>query len=169
MGVTPDIVTMAKSLSGMGLPFALALLRPELDQWSPGEHNGTFRGNNHAFVTATAALHEFWSDDSFQSDIARRGALLRDRLDGMAEAFGFSTRGRGMMRGLNVGSGAMAAQITRTAFERGLIIETSGADDEVVKVLAPLTIADEVLAEGLDIIEASVRATLSQSYNVAAE
>ena len=169
MGVTPDIVTMAKSLSGMGLPFALALLRPELDQWSPGEHNGTFRGNNHAFVTATAALHEFWNDDSFQSDVARRGALLRDRLGGMAEEFGFSTRGRGMMRGLNVGSREMAAQITRTAFERGLIIETSGADDEVVKVLAPLTIEDEVLAEGLDIIEASVRATLSQSYNVAAE
>src|SRR3546814_2414380 len=46
MGFTPDIVTLAKSLSGMGLPFALTLLRPELDQWSPGEHNGTFRGNN---------------------------------------------------------------------------------------------------------------------------
>src|SRR3546814_15145011 len=56
MGFTPDIVTLAKSLSGMGLPFALTLLRPELDQWSPGEHNGTFRGNNHAFVTATAEL-----------------------------------------------------------------------------------------------------------------
>src|SRR3546814_7776963 len=56
IGITPDIVTLAKSLSGMGLPFALTLFRPELDVWSPGEHNGTFRGNNHAFVTATAAL-----------------------------------------------------------------------------------------------------------------
>src|SRR5690606_15081487 len=55
-GVKPDIVTMAKSLSGMGLPFALTLFSPELDQWNPGEHNGTFRGNCHAFVTATAAL-----------------------------------------------------------------------------------------------------------------
>ena len=53
-GIVPDIVTMAKSLSGMGLPFALTLFRPELDQWAPGEHNGTFRGNNHAFVTASS-------------------------------------------------------------------------------------------------------------------
>src|SRR3546814_12211072 len=68
MGFTPDIVTLAKSLSGMGLPFALTLLRPELDQWSPGEHNGTFRGNNHAFVTATAAPKHFWSARHFQRE-----------------------------------------------------------------------------------------------------
>lgn len=42
-------------LSGYGLPFAMVMLRKELDQWKPGEHNGTFRGKNHAFVTATAA------------------------------------------------------------------------------------------------------------------
>src|SRR3546814_14822403 len=81
MGFTPDIVTQAKSLSGMGLPFALTLFRPELDLWSPGEHNGTFRGNNHAFVTATAALRHFWSDKAFEDDIARRGDLIAARLD----------------------------------------------------------------------------------------
>src|SRR3546814_19289381 len=80
MGFTPDIVTQAKSLSGMGLPFALTLFRPELDRWSPGEHNGTFRGNNHAFATATAALRPFWDVESFAADIARRGELLPTRL-----------------------------------------------------------------------------------------
>src|SRR3546814_15699089 len=94
MGFTPDIVTQAKSLSGMGLPFALTLFRPELDRWSPGEHNGTFRGNNHAFVTATAALRHFWGDESFEADIARRGELLAKRLDAMAAEHGFETRGR---------------------------------------------------------------------------
>src|SRR3546814_10132194 len=78
MGFTPDIVTQAKSLSGMGLPFALTLFRPELDLWSPGEHNGTFRGNNPDFVTATAALRHFWSDKAFEDDIARRGDLTAD-------------------------------------------------------------------------------------------
>ena len=169
MGVTPDIVTLAKSLSGMGLPFALTLFRPELDIWSPGEHNGTFRGNNHAFVTAAAALRHFWSDGQFAADIKRRGDYLRDRLDRMAKAHGLSTRGRGMMRGIDVGSGKVASSITAAAFDRGLIIETSGSHDEIVKVLAPLVIDDDLLAQGLNILEECVREVLSDSYGVAAE
>lgn len=51
-GIKPDIVTLSKSISGYGLPLALVLIRRDLDVWSPGEHNGTFRGNNPAFVTA---------------------------------------------------------------------------------------------------------------------
>lgn len=153
MGFTPDIVTMAKSLSGMGLPFALTLIRPELDVWSPGEHNGTFRGNNHAFVTATAALREFWANPRFIEDVARRGRILEQRLQRMAERHGLTTRGRGMMRGINVGSGDVAGRITGICFDEGLIIETSGAHDEIVKVLAPLVIDDETFNAGLDILE----------------
>lgn len=169
MGFTPDVVTMAKSLSGMGLPFALTLFRPEHDKWSPGEHNGTFRGNNHAFVTAEATIRHFWSDDRFTKDIARRGKLLGDRLKRIAADHGLSTRGRGMMRGIDVGSGDVAEAITTACFDRGLIIETSGARDEVVKVLAPLVIEDEVLAAGLDILEQSVSDVLSPAFNIAAE
>src|SRR5690606_27640147 len=125
-GLTPDIVTLSKSLSGMGLPMAVTLLRPELDQWAPGEHNGTFRGNSHAFVTATATLRHFWSDARLQEDVRRKGDELERRLAALAADFGLSPRGRGMMRGLDVGSGEVAAQITSAAFVRGLIIETSG-------------------------------------------
>jgi diaminobutyrate-2-oxoglutarate transaminase len=153
----------------MGLPFALTMFKPELDQWSPGEHNGTFRGNNHAFVTATAALRHFWKDDAFQNDIKRRGDLLAKRLDAIAARFDFSTRGRGMMRGINVGTGEIADTITRACFAAGLIIETSGAHDEIVKVLAPLTIDDAALAAGLDILEDAVRTVMNGSYGVAAE
>ena len=169
MGFTPDIVTMAKSLSGMGLPFALTLFRPELDQWSPGEHNGTFRGNNHAFVTAAAAFRHFWSDGRFAEDIARRAALLERRLDAIAAEFGLSTRGRGMMRGIDLGSGETAATVTAACFDRGVIIETSGAHDEIVKVLAPLIIDDALLSAGLDIVERSIREALSAPIGVAAE
>ena len=56
LGVTPDLVVLSKSLSGFGLPMAVLLIRPRWDAWTPGDHNGTFRGNGHAFVTATAAL-----------------------------------------------------------------------------------------------------------------
>lgn len=169
MGFTPDIVTMAKSLSGLGLPFALTLFRPELDQWSPGEHNGTFRGNNHAFVTATAAIRHFWASQDFVQDVRRRGRLLGDRLEKIATEHGLSTRGRGMMRGLNVGLGETASMITAACFERGLIIETSGGNDEVVKVLAPLVIEDSVLTTGLDILEDCVRETLQSQLGMAAE
>lgn len=169
MGFTPDIITLAKSLSGMGLPFALTLLRPELDQWSPGEHNGTFRGNNHAFVTATAALRHFWSDDAFVRDIRRRGDLLGTRLERIAERHGFELRGRGMMRGINVGSGELAGTVTAACFDAGLIIETSGAHDEVIKVLAPLVIDDAVLTAGLDILEDRIRAATACDYAAAAE
>lgn len=165
MGFTPDIITLAKSLSGMGLPFALTLMRPELDQWAPGEHNGTFRGNNHAFVTATAALREFWADPAFSDDIARRGGILEQRLERMALRHGLSTRGRGMMRGIDVGGGEIAGKITKACFAQGLIIETSGAHDEIVKVLAPLVIDDAVLNAGLDILEKAIADTCPEGLN----
>ncbi|AJA10036.1 Diaminobutyrate-2-oxoglutarate transaminase [Sphingopyxis fribergensis] len=169
MGFTPDIITMAKSLSGMGLPFALTLFRPEFDQFSPGEHNGTFRGNNHAFVTATAALRHFWSDGAFQVDVRRRGDLLDARLTRIAARYGFETRGRGMMRGINTGSGELAGTVTAACFDAGLIIETSGAHDEVIKVLAPLVIDDATLGVGLDILETRIREAMTSEYAVAAE
>jgi diaminobutyrate-2-oxoglutarate transaminase len=170
-GIAPDIVTMAKSLSGMGLPFALTLFRPDLDQWEPGEHNGTFRGNCHAFVTAAAALRHFWRSGDFPAEVERRSALLSERLRRIAaaEPERITVKGRGMMQGIDVGSGDVAAAITATAFEKGLIIETSGAHDEVVKVLAPLNIETGVFAAGLDILEQAVRHVMAPAYQVAAE
>ena len=168
-GIVPDIVTMAKSLSGMGLPMALTLFRPELDQWKPGEHNGTFRGNNHAFITAAAALEHFWKDGNFAATVRARGTLLQTRLESMAERYALTTCGRGMMRGINAGSGERAEMITRACFRDGLIIETSGADDEIVKVLAPLTITEDELNMGLDILENALNAAMAAQFRVAAE
>jgi diaminobutyrate-2-oxoglutarate transaminase len=159
MDVQPDMIPLAKSLSGMGLPFAVLLLKPELDVWKPAEHNGTFRGNTHAFVTARVALEKFWADDSFARDVQAKGDFLKERLEAISgHVAGASLKGRGFMRGIDVGSGELAEAICADCFERGLIIETSGAHDEVVKVLAPLTIEKETLAKGLDILEAAVAA-----------
>ncbi|MBN9003699.1 MAG: aminotransferase class III-fold pyridoxal phosphate-dependent enzyme, partial [Rhizobiales bacterium] len=108
-------------------------------------------------------------NDAFEKDIRRKGDLLSRRLSAMAAEFGLSTRGRGMMRGLDVGSGDIAAAITSACFDAGLIIETSGAHDEIVKVLAPLTIDDSALSTGLDILAKSVRTVMAGSYGVAAE
>ncbi|KEI71087.1 diaminobutyrate--2-oxoglutarate transaminase [Endozoicomonas elysicola] len=155
-GIKPDIVTLSKSLSGYGLPFAVVLFRPELDQWKPGEHNGTFRGNNLAFVTAKVAIDHYWSDNEFSTNIKKKSLYIANRLKTIAEIHGDSsltTRGRGMFQGIDCGTGELAAKITRNCLENGLIIETSGPGDQVVKLLCPLIINDENLEKGLDIIE----------------
>jgi diaminobutyrate-2-oxoglutarate transaminase len=158
-GISPDIITLSKSLSGYGLPFSLVLMKPELDQWKPGEHNGTFRGNNLAFVTATATLEHYWRDDAFSRAIKRKGQLLRDRLEKLVRMDPkgiLSARGRGMIHALDCKTGELASKITATAFEKGLILETSGSNGQVVKCIMPLTITDEQLNKGLDILEECV-------------
>lgn len=74
-GIQPDIVTMAKSIGGMGMPFALTLLRPELDIWSPGEHNGTFRGFQLATVAGKAGL-EFMLQNNLEAEVRRKSAIV---------------------------------------------------------------------------------------------
>ena len=78
-GIRPDIVVLSKSLSGYGLPMSLVLISPELDVWEPGGHTGTFRGNNLAFVGATAALRTYWADEDFSVETKRKGELLQSR------------------------------------------------------------------------------------------
>ena len=158
MGVTPDIVCLSKSISGFGLPFALTLFRPALDQWSPGEHNGTFRGNNLAFVTARVALERYWSDDSLSREVATKAELIAERLAELANRHGATARGRGMIQGLAFDDDpTLAAQACKIAFEQGLIVETSGAHGEVIKLLPPLTIGRDELMRGLDILAAAVQ------------
>jgi len=158
MGIEPDMIPMAKSFSGMGLPFAALLIKPGHDIWGPAEHNGTFRGNTHAFVTARVALEKFWKDDTFQKEIATKAEMLREALERIAATIpGARLKGRGMMQGVDVGNGDMAGEICARAFEKGLIIETSGAHDEVVKVLAPLTTPEATFAKGLDILTEAAR------------
>jgi diaminobutyrate-2-oxoglutarate transaminase len=156
-GVVPDVVVLSKSLSGFGLPLAMLLLRPELDCWQPGETNGTFRGNAHAFVTATAALEQFWADSSFEAVIDEGAQLVRQELSELAaEIPGSRVKGRGMMLGLDLGSGAAAANARRTCVDAGLIIECCGPDDEVLKVMPPLNTPHDLLDKGLGIIRQAV-------------
>jgi diaminobutyrate-2-oxoglutarate transaminase len=155
-GISPDIITMSKSLSGFGLPFAVTMIKPEYDQWKPGEHNGTFRGNNHAFVTATTALRHYWSDDKFAKDVQRKGDLMMKRLDGIAGKYSadlVKSKGRGMMCGLEFATGELAKAVTEYAFDKKLVIETSGSEDQVVKCLMSIIIEDKDLIAGLDILE----------------
>ncbi|MFD7701138.1 diaminobutyrate--2-oxoglutarate transaminase [Streptomyces caelestis] len=161
-GVTPDIVTLSKSISGYGLPMALTLFRPELDVWEPGEHNGTFRGFNPAFVTATAALEEYWRDGGLEKQTLARGEEVGQALDtvaaeGPVPAAG--VRGRGLAWGVEFADTSRASRVCARAFELGLLLETSGPDDEVAKLFPPLTVSDEELEEGIALFARAVRET----------
>lgn len=155
-GIVPDLVTVSKSLSASGLPMSILLMKPEVDVWEPGAHTGTFRGNNLAFVTAAKALELYWSDDAFVTEVRRKHEVLKTRLTALAEDFPtaeFEVRGRGLMMGIaSVKMPELAGKVSAAAFERGLIIETSGARDEVLKFLPALTITDEELEHGLAIV-----------------
>ena len=169
MGVMPDIVTLAKSVSGFGLPMAIALVRPEHDVFGPAEHNGTFRGNTHAFVTARVAIEKFWADDAFARELVEKANLITDSLGEVADMVpGAFLKGRGLMQGVDVGSGDLAGAICARAFENGLVIETSGNEDQVVKVLAPLTTPVETFREGFAILLDAVRDVTAPSQ-IAAE
>ena len=168
-GIEPDMITQAKSLSGYGLPFAALLIKPEHDIWKPAEHNGTFRGNNHAFVTGRVAIEKFWATKDFETELAHKATLLTSHLQQLADMIpGARLKGRGLMQGVDVGSGELAGEICARAFEKGLIIETSGADDEVVKVLAPLTTSDATFREGFKRLLAAA-AEVTETTKIAAE
>lgn len=164
-GIVPDIVTVSKSISGSGLPMSLVLLRPKVDVWKPGAHTGTFRGNNLAFVSARVALETYWADAEFTDGVAAKSALLRAELDAIAAEhpeLGLVPRGRGLMYGLACdGDRTLAGRISKEAFTRGLVIETSGAFDEVLKFLPALTITEDELRAGLAIVRESLDAVLA--------
>ncbi len=163
-GISPDIITLAKSISGFGLPMALTLIKPNLDIWSPGEHNGTFRGNNHAFVTARTALEVFWGNSNFVNGIHERSEIIGDFLDDIVSTSpNWRSKGRGMMRGLDVGREDIAAEICHRSFNNGLILETTGSKNEVVKLMPALNIDKILLNKGMDIFKASALYSKSAS------
>ncbi|WP_158806933.1 aspartate aminotransferase family protein [Beijerinckia sp. L45] len=162
-GITPDIVCLAKSISGLGLPMALVLIKPEFDVWAPGEHNGTFRGNTLAFATASAALR-FWDQSAFHARKCGNEQIVRawlDRMHQMFGSFGVTPCGRGLMAGLRFGEAAQADAVARAVFERNMLIETAGPHDEVLKLMPPLTIERETLVEGLERITDAISSVVT--------
>ncbi|HEY9079981.1 diaminobutyrate--2-oxoglutarate transaminase [Magnetovibrio sp.] len=151
--IKPDLICLSKAISGLGLPMALVLIRPDLDIWNPGEHNGTFRGNNLAFVSATEAL-DYWRDARLEENVAIKGRRIRERLSDVVRAnpqANLKIRGRGMIQGLVTDDDNLAVDICAAAFKRGLIMETAGANDQVAKIMPPLTIDELTLEKGLEI------------------
>ena len=171
-GISPDIITLSKSIGAYGLPMSLVLMKPELDCWEPGEHNGTFRGNNLAFVAANEAIRIYWSDNTLSLAVQHKSHLLKRYLRKLCDQYpgtGLSVRGRGLFVGLASDQfPQVARRVSAEAFRHGLILETCGARDHVIKFLPPLIIEETMLDEGLNIFAESVRAVMQQITNTPA-
>jgi diaminobutyrate-2-oxoglutarate transaminase len=159
-GITPDMVTLSKSIGG-GLPMALLLFKADLDQWKPGEHTGTFRGNNLAFVASTVTLENYWQNDDLTNAVFYKEKILKSTLEKIAkkykDEYDIEVRGRGLAYGFEIKNDtSIAGEISGYAFKENLIIETCGSDNQVVKFLPPLVIDEETLKEGLKRFEVAV-------------
>ena len=165
-GLKPDMVTLSKSIGGYGFPMSLLLIREDLDIWKPAEHNGTFRGNQVAFVAAKKAI-EFNVEHDISGETLRKGALVKEYVEKeiLPMDSRISLRGIGLIWGIDFGrfdDPDLSHRIADRCFDKGLIIERAGRKDAVIKILPPLTIIEHELFKGLDIIRESIEEELDK-------
>ncbi|WP_370260793.1 aspartate aminotransferase family protein [Limnobacter sp.] len=161
MGLDPDIVCLAKGIGGWGTPMAMNLVKPEIDRhWAPGEHTGTFRGQNLSFVAGREAL-SYFEDDTLMNEVKRKGEWIKNALDALAKRHPIlEVTGKGMIWGVNVGSTDVSKAVVKQCFDDGLLIAGCGTGGRVIKLIPPLTIPDEDLQQGMDILQKAIARAL---------
>lgn len=175
-GVKPDLVTMAKGLAG-GFPLSAVTGRAEvMDAAHPGGLGGTYGGNPLAVAAANAVL-DVIDDEGLCERAMMVGDRIKTRLDTLSQRQGMErigdVRGLGAMvafelvhdRATKEAAPELTGRIIAEAEKRGLILLSCGTRANVIRILSPLTIGEETLEEGLDILEASVEAAFSAPDN----
>jgi diaminobutyrate-2-oxoglutarate transaminase len=153
------MVTLSKSIGGCGFPLAMVLFKPELDAWVPGQHTGTFRGNQLSLIAGKAGL-EMFVEGNLEEETKRKAKIfddfLRDEILPMDSRL--SHRGIGMIWGLDFSKfdTDMTKPLIAACFKNGLILERVGRDNNVLKLMPPVVISDELLLEGLQILKKSL-------------
>lgn len=166
-GIVPDIVTQSKSIGGYGMPFALVLIKPELDIWSPGEHNGTFRGYQLSMVAAKAGL-EVMLNEHVEDKVRGQEKIIAQYMDEITalDPARVRTRGIGFIWGVDLyhcdPEGKASKQVLDLCFQNGLIVERVGRGNAVVKVMPDLLIDEATLRRGLDILKNAVAQVLGK-------
>ncbi|MFY0702141.1 MAG: aspartate aminotransferase family protein [Bermanella sp.] len=164
LDIDPDIVCLAKGIGGIGTPLAMNLVRPELDDhWSPGEHTGTFRGQNLSFVAGKVAL-DFFTNDTLMDKVNANVDFMHSQLKPLLNSDpSLQLRSKGMIMGLDVGDGERASAIVQKCFIDGLIVASCGMGGKVIKLIPPLTIPQTDLAVGLNILINATRHVMEEA------
>lgn len=158
-GVRADMIALSRSLSGFGLPMSVLLSRPDI----PATHYSSPASDENAalaLLTAEHVLEAYWADDSFAVHVRRKERMVRDWLENLVQAYahaGLGVRGRGLIQGLvTPASTSLATDIASRALDCGLVTLTTGTHDEVLKVLPALTIDEDLLVQGLEVLDRAV-------------
>ena len=156
--IIPDIVLLAKSISGYGLPCSLILYKKHLDIWKPAEHNGTFRGNQLAFVTGQMMFEHYWSNNALSNQITSKEKFLCHFMKEEIQTINPSihTRGIGLIWGIDlseINKPELIDNFINLCFKSGLLIESCGRNRRVIKLLPALTISQPLLIKGCKIIK----------------
>lgn len=165
-GIVPDMVILSKSVGGVGMPLSIVLLKEELDEWKPGEHNGTFRGNQLSFVAGKASF-DWLLENNVEAETRRKGEIVRDFLtkEVLPLDSRLELRGMGLIWGIDFGKidAALSEKIIEKCFERHLICECAGREGAVLKIMPPLVIEDDLLQKGLAIIAETTKEALANT------
>lgn len=153
--IIPDIVVMSKSIGGYGMPMAITLIKPELDIWKPAEHNGTFRGNQLSMVAAKAGL-EVMLNEKVEKQVKEKEKIVKKYLEENIKTNDVEIRGIGLIWGIDVHNKELSKKIVNECFNNDLILERAGRQNSVVKIMPPLTIDEETLLKGLDIVSKAI-------------
>ncbi len=164
-GIVPDMVCLSKSIGGYGLPFALTLFKPELDIWSPGEHNGTFRGQQLSLIAAKAGL-EVMLNEKVEEHTREMGEIVKTFLETEIKPIDerIEVRGIGLIWGVDFSAFKKdtVKKMIHTAFDMGLIFESAGRGDMVAKLMPNLLVTKEDLVAGLNIFKNAVIKVLNE-------
>jgi diaminobutyrate-2-oxoglutarate transaminase len=155
-GITPDVIILSKAVGG-GLPLSVVVYSSDLDLWQPGAHAGTFRGNQLAMATGSAAIR-FVREQQLHRHAAEMGTRLMAQLCELQTSFPMigDVRGRGLMIGLEIvdpdgkpdslghppGAPQFASLVQYECLRRGLILETGGRKSAVLRLLPPLIVTE---------------------------
>ncbi|SDT35267.1 diaminobutyrate aminotransferase apoenzyme [Paenibacillaceae bacterium GAS479] len=176
-GIVPDVIVCSKAIGG-SLPMSIVIYKEELDQWQPGAHTGTFRGNQLGMATGLATL-AYIRENRILDNVNERSKQFFETLNRLQEKYEEigDVRGRGLMIGVELvdprgtvdrlghylPNGGLASKIQDRCFANGLIIESGGRHSAVLRFLPPLTITASETAEVLSIFEKSVMEAVEES------
>ncbi len=164
-GIKPDMVVLSKSIGGYGFPLALVLVKEELDIFSPAEHNGTFRGNQVAFVAGKAAIELFVNED-YPAMVTKMSKFVEDYLMKNIAPLNdkLIIRGKGLLFGIDFikldPSGNLAKKAVDECFKNRVIVERAGRENAVLKIMPPLNIDQKTMLAGLEVVKEAVKAVI---------
>jgi diaminobutyrate-2-oxoglutarate transaminase len=156
-GIIPDAIVVSKAVGG-GLPMACVIFNKKYDIWKKGAHAGSFRGNQLAMVSGIVAMKKI-KNVNFLIDINEKSDIIFRRLNKLKEQIPIikEIRGRGLMVGIELLDSDDVSEkvqfVKESLFEKGIIIESGGRNNSVLRLLPPLTVERKNIFKVLDILE----------------